>query len=119
MQKSYSLNIYASGSRTPPMKKLIISLILISFNSFAGNISSACTLDGIPLKGKVQIVNSFADFKVKIDNSFPDLKVEVVNSFPNKCGQWKFVNSFPDFTIEIVNSFEDFSIKYVNSFPGL
>lgn len=78
-----------------------------------------CTCNGIPLKGKVKIVNSFADFKVQVVNSFPDIKVKKVTSFPNNCGEWQFVESFPDFTIQIVESFPDVKIKFVNSFPGM
>ena len=69
--------------------------------------------------GKIQIVNSFPDYKVQIVNSFPDLKVQVVNSFPDKVGKWHFVYSFPEFKIQIVNSFPDFKVQYVNSFPGV
>lgn len=69
--------------------------------------------------GKIQIVNSFPDYKVQIVNSFPDLKVQVVNSFPDKAGKWQIVNSFPDYKIQIVNSFPDFKVQYVNSFPGV
>ncbi len=78
----------------------------------------ACTLDGIPLYGNVQIVESFPDLKVQIVNSFPDLKVQVVTSFPDDCGQWKFVDSFPDFKIQYVDSFPDIKVEMVTSFPG-
>ena len=79
---------------------------------------SGCMFNGKELKGKVQIVDSFADFKVQVVSSFPDLKVQKVTSFPDACGKWEFVKSFPDFTIQIVNSFPDFTVEYVNSFPG-
>ncbi len=79
----------------------------------------SCTYKGVPLHGKVKVVNSFADFKVRVVESFPDLNVKVVNSFPDHCGEWMFVESFPDFTIQYVNSFADFDIKLVNSFPGV
>lgn len=81
--------------------------------------AQGCMFKGKELKGKVQIVNSFADFKVQVVTSFPDLKVQKVNSFPDACGKWEFVKSFPDFTIELVNSFPDFTIQYVDSFPGV
>src|SRR5689334_22018251 len=80
--------------------------------------AQGCMFKGKELKGKVQIVNSFGDFKVQVVSSFPDLKVQKVNSFPDACGKWEFVKSFPDFTIELVNSFPDFTIQYVDSFPG-
>ena len=78
-----------------------------------------CECNGVPLYGKVKIVNSFPDFKVKIVESFPDLKVKLVDSFPDSCGKWKIVDSFPDFTIQFVDSFPDFTIKMVESFPGM
>jgi len=68
--------------------------------------------------GKIQLVQSFPDYKVKVVDSFPDLKVQLVNSFPDKPGKWQIVNSFPDYKIQLVDSFPDFTIKYVNSFPG-
>lgn len=78
----------------------------------------ACTLNGKPLYGKVQVVKSFPDFRVQRVTSFPDLKVQVVNAFPDKCGKWMFVTSFPDFKIEYVDSFPDFTVEFVDSFPG-
>ena len=80
--------------------------------------TTALTVDVLKIYGKIQIVNSFPDYKVQVVNSFPDLKVQVVNSFPDKPGKWQMVNSFPDYKIQIVNSFPDFKIQYVNSFPG-
>lgn len=86
---------------------------------FTLDIASDCTFEGTPLHGRVQIVESFADFDVKVTTSFPDLNVKRVSSFADECGEWIFVDSFPDFTIRLVDSFEDFSIEYVDSFPGL
>lgn len=84
-----------------------------------GKIGKSCTYKGKKLKGKVQVVTSFPDFKVQVVSSFPDLKVKKVSSFPDKCGKWKFVKSFPDFKVQFVKSFPDFKIKYVSSFPGV
>jgi hypothetical protein len=81
--------------------------------------AQGCMFNGKELKGKVQIVDSFADFKVQVVTSFPDLKVQKVTSFPDACGKWQFVKSFPDFKIQFVNSFPDFTIQYVDSFPGM
>lgn len=78
----------------------------------------ACTLNGFPLYGNVEVVESFPDLKVQLVESFPDLKVEVVESFPDDCGQWKFVDSFPDVKIQYVESFPDLKVKMVTSFPG-
>jgi hypothetical protein len=71
------------------------------------------------IRGRIQWVNSFPDYKVKIVNSFADLHVRLVASFPDDPGEWQIVNSFPNFKIQIVDSFPDFTIKYVDSFPGV
>jgi len=78
----------------------------------------ACSFDGFPLFGDVQVVDSFPDIRVQIVTSFPDLKVETVESFPDDCGQWRFVDSFPDLKIQYVESFPDLKIRLVTSFPG-
>jgi len=103
------------------MKVLAVAaagLMLGTMPAAADSKVHGCMFNGKELKGKVQIVNSFADFKVQVVTSFPDLKVQKVSSFPDACGKWEFVKSFPDFTIQLVNSFPDFTIEYVNSFPG-
>jgi hypothetical protein len=84
-----------------------------------GAVPKSCVFKGKKLWGKVQIVNSFPDFKVEKVTSFPDLKVQEVSSFPDKCGKWQFVTSFPDFKIQYVKSFPDFKIQKVQSFPGV
>lgn len=71
------------------------------------------------IRGRIQIVKSFPDYKVKIVDSFADIHVKCVSSFPNSAGKWQIVKSFPDFKIQIVDSFPDFKIKYVESFPGV
>ena len=104
------------------MKKFLIGfvfLFLLSGDVFASQISQSCTYNGVPLYGRVKVVNSFPDFKVKRVTSYADLKVKEVTSFANSCGRWQFVDSFPDFTIKYVDSFEDFKIKFVNSSEGL
>ncbi len=78
----------------------------------------ACMLNGFPLHGDVQVVESFPDIRVQIVTSFPDLRVERVDSFPDDCGQWRFVDSFPDLKIQYVESFPDLKIEMVSSFPG-
>lgn len=81
--------------------------------------AASCSLNGITLYGKVQVVDSFPDLKVKRVDSFPDLNVQWVDSFPDQCGKWQEVQSFPDFTIQYVESFPDLEIKEVTSFPGV
>lgn len=78
----------------------------------------ACTLNGKALFGRVQIVESFPDFKVRRVESFADLRVQIVESFPDACGEWQIVESFPDFTVQFVDSFADFDMTEVSSFPG-
>jgi hypothetical protein len=94
----------------------MLALLLITADPA---ITADCTLNGVPLHGRVQVVDSFADFTVEVVDSFPDLRVKPVESFPDACGEWKFVDSFPDFTVQFVDSFPDFKIEFVESFPGL
>jgi hypothetical protein len=103
---------------------LVLAVVIAGFAAGVMPVSAeskaqGCMFNGKELKGKVQIVNSFADFKVQVVTSFPDLKVQKVTSFPDACGKWEFVTSFPDFKIQLVNSFPDFTIQYVDSFPGV
>jgi len=70
------------------------------------------------LKGKVQFVDSFPDYKIQIVDSFPDIKVKKVTSFPDSAGEWQIVDSFPDFKVQVVDSFPDLKVQYVDSFPG-
>lgn len=104
------------------MKNIIILLLtlnLIILSAHAGNVTSACTYNGIPLYGKVRVVDSFEDFRVRVVSTFEDLRVRPVSSFARNCGQWEFVNSFEDFKIKYVDSFEDFSIRFVDTFEGV
>ncbi|MCB2097580.1 MAG: hypothetical protein KDE05_08110 [Parvularculaceae bacterium] len=78
-----------------------------------------CAFEGIPLHGRVKVVDSFPDIQVQTVESFPDLRVKRVESFPDNCGEWLFVDSFPDFTIRYVDGFPDLKITFVESFPGL
>ncbi len=78
-----------------------------------------CSFNGIELKGKVKVVESFPDIKVKVVDSFPDLRVKLKSSFARDCGEWQMVDSFPDFKVKFVNSFPDLEIKMVDSFPGV
>lgn len=96
----------------------VATLALSSTAALAQWDAKACTYNGIPLKGRVQIVNSFPDVKVQVVTSFPDLKVQTVQNFADSCGKWEFVQSFPDFKIQFVESFPDVKIEFVQSFPG-
>lgn len=98
---------------------LFVSIMSVTADSALAAGLSGCSYDGIPLNGKVKVVNSFPDIKVEVVSSFEDLDVQAVNSFPDRCGKWKFVDNFPDFTVQFVNSFPDIKIKFVDNFPGL
>lgn len=104
------------------MKKILFIVLglAVSANiSYAGRVSADCTYKGVPLYGRVKIVDSFEDFRVRRVSAFEDLRVKDVTSFPNSCGRWQYVESFPDFRVKFVDSFEDFNIRSVNSFEGL
>ena len=79
----------------------------------------ACSFNGIELKGKVKIVDNFADLKIQYVDHFPDIKVKFVDNFPNDCGEWKLVDNFPDFTVQVVDHFPDLKVKKVDHFPGM
>lgn len=77
-----------------------------------------CTFNGIPLHGKVKVVDHFPDIKVQVVTAFPDLRVKWVDHFPDACGEWQSVEHFPDFTIQYVDHFPDLKIRVVEHFPG-
>lgn len=101
-----------------PTFVLGVVLITLSLPLLANPVTQDCTLKGIPLKGRVQIVDHFPDLRVKIVTTFPDLNVKEVKHFPTHCGEWQFVTAFPDFKIQLVDVFPDLTIKLVNAFPG-
>ncbi len=106
---------------TVTLRALALSLatiVTLAAPGFAEEKIVHCVFGGKLLQGKVQVVQSFPDFKIKVVSSFPDLKVQRVTSFPDRCGKWQFVTSFPDFTIQYVESFPDFTVQWVESFPG-
>jgi hypothetical protein len=95
--------------------------VLISLPGHAGDqrIGEDCRLGGVPLYGRVKVVEDFADFEVQVVEHFADLHVQKVEHFPDRCGRWKMVESFPDFTVKVVDHFADFQIRYVAHFPGV
>lgn len=101
---------------------LFFSILCLSFSTFADNdnlennsIVVASNSD-CPLKGRVEIVNSFADLKVEIVESFADVIVDVVNTSweDDECGKIQIVKSFADIKIEVVKSFADIKISFRN-----
>lgn len=71
-----------------------------------------------PLKGRVQLVESFEDLRVQIVDSFSDLDVRIVDSSPVRCGEVQLVTSFGDVKVRLVDSFPDLRVRIVESFPG-
>jgi len=96
---------------------VIIAMVLMSFTKDSPIVNCKCK--GIPLYGRVKVVERFADFNVKIVERFPDLNVKKVEHLPIRCGEWQFVNNFSDFTIRIVDTHADFAIRYVDTHPGV
>lgn len=92
----------------------ILTLLLVSTGLAQSKMPEAAKI----VYGKIQVVDSFPDYKVKVVTSFPDLKVQKVGAFPDAPGKWQMVDSFPDFKIQFVDSFPDFTIEWVDSFPG-
>ncbi len=78
----------------------------------SGFYQSACTFNGIPLYGRVEIVNAGADLRVEIVNAGADLKVTKVNYPSSSCGDWQIVNAGADFRVEIVNAGADLKIEW-------
>ena len=62
----------------------IILLFAVAQNAQAGT-----TAPVMSIYGKIQVVDSFPDYKVNVVDSFPDLKVKTVSSFPDGPGKWQ------------------------------
>ncbi len=103
------------------MKKymITIALCICAALAYAGQIADDCTYNGIPLYGRVQVVDFMADFTVQKVSFLPDLRVKDTPSFPSQCGEWQFVEFMPDFTIQYVDFLPDFTIQMVDFAPGL
>lgn len=96
----------------------IVFMILSPLSALAGNLSN-CSYNGVPLHGRVRVVEHFGDFKIREVQHFGDLRVEVVSIAPNDCGKWEYVSIGEDFTVEFVNIGEDFTVEFVNIAPGV
>jgi len=75
-------------------------------------------VDFAKIRGRIQFVERFADYKVKAVESSPDLRVQIVEHYPDAAGKWQVVDSFPDYKVQLVDALPDFTIQYVNSLPG-
>lgn len=95
---------------------ILIAIILTSFTSDKPIVDCKC--EGIPLHGRVKVLEYNADFEVRVVRVHADLEVKKVTSLPLKCGEWQFVESSPDFTVRFVNANPDFTIRYVDVHPG-
>lgn len=109
----------AIRNRTKVLRRIgvLLAFGLAHCSALAG--ASNGTIDLARIHGRIQVVESFPDFRVKVVESFADLHVQVVDSFPDAPGKWIMVDSFPDHRIQFVESFPDFTIRYVSSFPGV
>src|SRR5690606_36344098 len=96
----------------------LLPLLVLLSGSAREQQKKDCHYKGIPLYGKVKIVEHLPDLTVQVVQSFPDLKVKLVDQFPDECGEWQIVEHLPDIKVKFVTAFPDVKIQYVNAFPG-
>ncbi len=103
------------------MKRFLLILIcLLPIALFAENpISDSCTFNGVPLYGKVKIVDIGETFKVRVVDIGEDIKIRESNFNETTCGVWQFVTIGEDFSIRFVTIGEDFTIRFVNLDNGV
>ena len=103
------------------MKTILFTILfsVLVFSVGAEKPSAACTLKGIRLYGKVQVVTFHEDLKVRTVPVGEDLKIRYVSFNPHECGQWQKVGVFPDFKIKYVPVGEDLKIREVPVGEGL
>ncbi len=107
------------------MKKLI-ALVAVLFVSTVLPASDStqtpivdCKCKGIPLYGRVRVVEMAADLDVLVVDMAPaDLYVLQVDAAPTKCGEWEFVDLYgeEDFTVRFVDLYgeQDFTVQFVD-----
>jgi hypothetical protein len=88
-------------------------------NSDLFTYKKSCSLNGIELFGKVQLVNYGADFKVQVVDYGADLNVKQVSYGAYSCGEWQIVDYGADFKVQLVNYGADFKIKMVTYGAGI
>ena len=72
------------------------------------------------LYGRIQVVESGADYNVRLLQSGADLRVKIVESGENQIGRWKFVESGADFRVKFwVGGGGDISVCFVETGEGL
>ena len=103
--------------------KYLLALVLIPIAALFASSNKPidkekCSCEGIPLYGRVKVVDALPTFKVKVVDAFPDMNIKVIDYSPSNCGEWQFVDGCEDFSIQFVDGCEDFSIRFVESFPG-
>jgi len=103
------------------MKAILIAMVVILSFAFIQDkpIDKDCKCKGIPLYGKVKIIDINPDFKVQVVERNPDLNIIFVDRNPNRCGEWQIVDRAADFTVKVVDRAADFTIKIVDISPGL
>ncbi len=79
---------------------------------------SGCYFNGVPMWGKVQVVDYLADFDVQVVDYLADLDVQAADYIADSCGEWVFVDYVPDFTVRFVSYVPDFTIRFVDYLPG-
>lgn len=90
---------------------LLLALFVVATNAEpASSKLQGCSVNGIYLKGRVQVVSAFGDVKIREVGTGADLQVRIVD-LPQSCGEWRFVDSLPDFTVEYVSIGEDITVK--------
>ena len=103
--------------------KYLLALVLIPIATLFASSNKPidkekCSCEGIPLYGRVKVVDAFPTFKVRVVDAFPDMNIQVIDYSPSHCGEWQFVDAGEDFSIQFVDCFEYFSIHFVDAFPG-
>lgn len=102
------------------MKRLLLLLIcFLPLQLLAENpIDDDCTFNGIPLRGKVYVYDTFglADVNIAVVlEGAEDLRVNLKSCCAEECGEWELIENpaLADFTICIVQiGVEDFLIAY-------
>jgi len=103
----------------PELKSAAIFAALFSSIMPYAHPKAACTYQGIPLKGKVQLVDSGEDFSIEYVSYDADLKVKFVDWGAKNCGEWEIVDYGADFKVKVVDKNADLRIERVQFSPGM
>ena len=103
----------------PELKAAALFVALFSATMRYSSPKAACTYNGIPLKGKVKIVDSGEDFKIRYVSYDADIRVKLVDWMADDCGEWQIVESGEDFKVKVVDWNEDLKVEKVQFTPGM